>query len=234
MSKQDLTGYILIVLFLMGPVSSLLGLLPNLTQAQVALNRLEELGLSLLSDKPEPEVPTAEVEEPEWHSLELRGATHSYHHEKDNSTFTLGPIDATFSPGELVFLIGGNGKPTLAKLLTGLYIPEAGEIRLDGRAVTDENRDNYRQLFTAIFSDFYLFHRLPGSTTSYLDEQARDYLVQFQLDQKVQVKNGMLDTPGLSSGQRKRLALLLAYMENRSFYLFDSLLVTQDRDACNS
>ena len=88
--------------------------------------------------------------------LELRGVVHSYHHEQDDSNFVLGPINLSFQAGELVFLVGGNGsgKSTLAKIITGLYIPEAGEIRLDGELITHANRDDYRQLFSVIFSDF--------------------------------------------------------------------------------
>ena len=97
--------------------------------------------------------------------LELVNVIHAYQHEKDDSHFVLGPINLRFHPGELIFIVGGNGsgKSTLAKIVAGLYVPEAGEIRLDGAVITDRNRDDYRQLFSAVFSDFYLFdkeHRL--------------------------------------------------------------------------
>src|SRR5205814_5557587 len=90
--------------------------------------------------------------------LNLKGVMHSYHREQEDNNFVLGPIDLTFRPGELVFLVGGNGsgKSTLAKIITGLYVPEAGEIRLDGESITHANRDEYRQLFSAVFADFYL------------------------------------------------------------------------------
>jgi putative ATP-binding cassette transporter len=224
------TGYILIILFLMGPIGYLLGVIPTFAQAQVALRRLEELGLSL---KPEDMPDDAESEEevaPQWRHLELKGVTHAYRGEHEDSTFTLGPMDINFTPGELVFLVGGNGsgKSTFAKILTGLYIPESGTIELDGEAVTNENREDYRQFFTAVFSDFYLFKRLPGSSMADMDEQAREYLVQLQLDHKVEVKEGIVNTPGLSYGQRKRLALLTAFMEDRPFYVFDEWASDQD------
>jgi putative ATP-binding cassette transporter len=158
------------------------------------------------------------------------GVTHSYRGEREESGFTLGPIDLTFSAGELVFLVGGNGsgKSTLAKLITGLYIPETGEISLDGQLINDENREWYRQHFSVVFSDFYLFERLLGIGSADIDPQAQDYLVQLQLDHKVQVKDGVLSTTALSQGQRKRLALLTAYLENRPIYLFDEWASDQD------
>lgn len=228
-----LTGYVLIVLYIMGPISALLTSLPTFTQAQVSLKRLQELGLSLRSDKTESESNGQPAQaDPVWTSLQLKGVTHSYRQENDDSNFTLGPIDLTFKPGELVFLVGGNGsgKSTLAKILTGLYIPESGEVELAGHVINDESREEYRQLFTAIFSDFYLFHRIPGAAVAEtdLDGQAKEYLRQFQLSEKVTVESGHLLTPGLSHGQRKRLALLMAYLEDRPFYVFDEWAADQD------
>src|SRR5439155_21003893 len=115
--------------------------------------------------------------------LELVVVTHSYRREQDDNHFILGPIDLTFEPGEMVFLVGGNGsgKSTLAKIITGLYPPEKGEIELDGRPITDKNRDDYRQLFSAVFEDFCLFENLLGLHGDGLDAQAQDYLVQLHL-----------------------------------------------------
>jgi putative ATP-binding cassette transporter len=142
----------------------------------------------------------------------------------------LGPIDLTFRPGELVFLVGGNGsgKSTLAKIITGLYVPEAGEIRLDGKLVTNQNRDNYRQLFSAVFADFYLFDDLLGLNGPAIDTRAREYLKELHLNHKIKIQNGILSTTEVSQGQRKRLALLTAYLEDRPFYLFDEWASDQD------
>jgi putative ATP-binding cassette transporter len=133
-------------------------------------------------------------------------------------------------PGEIVFLTGGNGsgKTTLAKLLTGLYTPETGEIRLNHQPVTDENRDQYRQHFSVVFSDFYIFETLLGLDNPDLDQQALHYLEQLQIQDKVQIKGGVLSTVDLSQGQRKRLALLTAYLEDRPIYVFDEWAADQD------
>lgn len=116
----------------------------------------------------------------------------------------------------------------MAKLITGLYVPESGEIRLDAEPIVDTNREWYRQLFSTVFSDYYLFERLISEEFSTLDEQARAYLHKLELEQKVSVQDGQLSTTGLSQGQRKRLALLSAYLENRSIYLFDEWAADQD------
>jgi putative ATP-binding cassette transporter len=202
---------------------------PTLGRANVALKNVEELGLSLAAHK-EAGVVEDVAPKREWERLEFRGITHAYHREDEKESFTLGPIDLTLFPGELVFLTGGNGsgKTTLAKLLSGLYTPETGEVRLDGELITDENRESFRQYFSMVFSDFHLFESLLGLENPELDERAREYLLRLQLERKVQIKDGKFSTTDLSQGQRKRLALLTAYLENRPIYIFDEWAADQD------
>ena len=229
-STQVLTGYVLLLLFLMMPIELVTMMLPSLFRANIALERVESLGLSLAANTTEKETAETAEELPPWKTVELRGVVHSYYRETENSRFTLGPIDLKLTPGELVFITGGNGsgKTTLAKLLIGLYTPEAGELRINGEPVTDENRDWYRQHFTVVFSDFFLFDSLLGLEAPKLDDKAREYLIKLQLNHKLDVKEGELSTTQLSQGQRKRLALLTAYLEDRSIYLFDEWAADQD------
>jgi putative ATP-binding cassette transporter len=232
---RTLTGYTLVILYMMTPLEAIMNIIPIMGRANVAMLKVESLGLSLpeqpveaLKTTAAKQATTAAAES--YESLELIGVTHSYYREEQESNFQLGPINLKFHPGELVFLIGGNGsgKTTFAKLLTGLYHPESGEIRLNGVPVTDENREAYRQMFSAVFSDFYLFEKLLGIETEGLDERVREYLVQLHLAHKVQVADGLLSTTDLSQGQRKRLALLSAYLEDRPFYVFDEWAADQD------
>lgn len=230
MSQKTLMGYVITTLYLMGPLAGVMSSLSLFGRANVALAKVQELGLSLALGATEA-CPIDKVEsETTFENLELINVMHTYRHEKDDSHFTLGPINLRFRPGELVFLVGGNGsgKSTLAKIVSGLYVPESGEIRIDGKPVTDENRDDYRQLFSAVFSDFYLFENLLGIHARNVDEQAAMYLEQLHLSHKVKVKDGVLSTTAVSQGQRKRLALLTAYLEDRSFYLFDEWAADQD------
>jgi putative ATP-binding cassette transporter len=228
--KTTLTGYVITTLYLMGPLAGVLSSLSMFGRARAALDKVQELGISLGQHSSD-ECPLDETADaPVFERLELKGVVHSYHREQEDDRFVLGPIDLTFRPGELVFLVGGNGsgKSTLAKIITGLYLPEAGEIRLDGRLITHESRDAYRQLFSVVFADFYLFDNLLGLHCPDLDGQAREYLEQLHLDRKVKVNQGSLSTIAVSQGQRKRLALLTAYLEDRPFYLFDEWASDQD------
>ncbi|WP_437970198.1 cyclic peptide export ABC transporter [Sorangium sp. So ce260] len=230
-SAETLIGYAIILLYLMTPMQVLIGALPALSRAGIAVKKVEDLGAGLAVEAGE----AGEVEAPaplpeKWRRLELAGVTHAYRSEGKDDTFTLGPIHLGVRRGELIFLVGGNGsgKTTLAKLITGLYTPEGGEIRLDGEAITDANRQAYRELFSVVFFDFYLFERLIGLDSPELNRRARGYLSRLQLDHKVSVEGGVLSTTSLSQGQRKRLALLTAYLEDRPIYLFDEWAADQD------
>ena len=230
-SLQTRMSYTLIILYLMTPVEVILNSVPGFGRAKIAVQKIEDLGLLLPSGVDSAYAkPRKEIDESKWQTLELTGITHAYYRESEDDNFVLGPIDLKFTRGELVFLTGGNGsgKTTFAKLLTGLYIPESGEIRLDKNLVTDETRDDYRQIFSVVFSDFYLFETLLGLESVATDARAQDYLQQLHLNHKVTVVDGALSTTSLSSGQRKRLALLTAYLEDRPFYVFDEWASDQD------
>jgi putative ATP-binding cassette transporter len=223
-------GAILTILYMITPLTVTMNTLPMLTRASVSLGKVEMLGLSLDAHKEEGELSAEAAAAVEWSKLELLDVSHAYRGEREDETFTLGPLRLEFRPGELVFITGGNGsgKTTLVKLITGLYVPEGGEIRLDGVPVTAVSRDAYRQRFSVVFSDFHLFESLLGVDGPDLDEKARHYLRQLHLNNKVRVKDGKLSTTALSQGQRKRLALLTAYLEDRPVYIFDEWAADQD------
>jgi putative pyoverdin transport system ATP-binding/permease protein len=223
-------GFTLTILYLMTPLQVIMNTLPNMGRANVALNNVEELGLSLVASTTEEDSKKLLTEGVHWSSLELSEVTHSYQREGEETVFVLGPINLQIEPGELIFVTGGNGsgKTTLAKLLLGLYTPESGEIKLDGQTITGDLTDYYRQHFSVVFSDYFLFDTLLGLNSEELDGKAREYLVQLQLAHKVKVVDGSFSTTDLSQGQRKRLALLTAYLEDRSIYLFDEWAADQD------
>jgi len=226
-------GYVLTCLYLMGPLGGALQILPALARADVALRRVEGLGVSLGPEPPASvAAATAAAAAPaaDWSVLRLRGVTHTYRREGDDAPFRLGPLDLDIRRGEVLFVTGGNGsgKSTLAKIVTGLYPPESGALLLDEVPIADAQRDAFRQQVSAVFPDFYLFEALLGLAASDLDERATRYLADLGLDHKVRVQDGVLSTTALSQGQRKRLALLTAILEDRALFVFDEWASDQD------
>ena len=207
--------YSLTLLFLRTPLLSAVGALPTLLSAQVAFNKLHQFALApYRAGFPEPQA------HPHWQTLELRDVSFHY---PDNS-FAVGPINLTLKRGELVFLIGGNGsgKSTLAMLLTGLYQPISGQILLDGQPLAAEKPEDYRKLFSAVFTDVWLFDRLLGPKGERADPAlVAKWLAYLKMDHKLQLEEGKILDLKLSKAQKNRVALLLALAEARDSILLD-------------
>lgn len=214
--------YSLTLLFLRTPLLSAVGALPTLLTAQVAFRKLKQFALAPYR----PEFPRPQAF-PGWQTLELRDVTFKY---QDND-FAIGPINMTLKRGELVFLIGGNGsgKSTLAMLLTGLYQPLSGEILLDGKPMAQDKPEDYRKLFSAVFTDVWLFDELLGPEGQQADPAlVAKWLEQLKMSHKLELENGKILNLKLSKGQKKRVALLLALAEERDILLLDEWAADQD------
>ncbi|PTQ68432.1 cyclic peptide export ABC transporter [Pseudomonas sp. GV071] len=224
-----ISGFVLVLLYMKGPLETLLATLPIVSRAQVAFSHIAEL--SRLFSSPEPHLLLADnADEPlPMQGIELREVAYAFPAVEGAQAFHLGPVNLKVAPGEILFIVGdnGSGKTTLIKLLLGLYPPQQGEVLLNGQAVTPEDRDDYRQLFTTIFADYYLFDDLvQGDQT--LPADASKYLQRLELAHKVSVRDGAFTTTDLSTGQRKRLALVNAWLDGRPVLVFDEWAADQD------
>ena len=231
-SSEALTGYVVAVLYMMSPIWGIIGAMPTLERGQVALENIERLGVSL--DSGPANVQPIELAGREAEILPIvqwNEVVFSYGEEKGvEAPFALGPISLELHPGELVFVIGGNGsgKSTFVKVLAGLYQPSQGHVTLAGTMITDANREWYREHFSVVFSDFHVFKRVLGQSDSLVERLAPQYLRLLHMDQKVTVHDRAFSTLDLSQGQRKRLALVTAYLEDRPIYVFDEWAADQD------
>lgn len=212
----------LTLLFLRTPLLQAVGALPTLLSAQVAFRKLKTLRLA----EYQPAFAVS-VANRGWQQLELRNLTFAY----EGEGFGIGPLNLTIKRGEMLFLIGGNGsgKSTLAMLLTGLYTPTSGEILLDGQVVDAQGIEDYRQLFSAVFTDFHLFDQMVGPNGGQPDPLVvDDWLQQLKMVEKLEINNNKIANLQLSQGQQKRVALLLAAAEGRDFLLLDEWAADQD------
>jgi len=161
--------------------------------------------------------------------ISLEKVGFSYRDAQGVSTFSLGPWDLELRRGEVLFLLGGNGsgKSTALKLISALYPLETGNIRVDGEALSDETVQDYRELFSCIFPDFHLFERLHG--LEHVEaERVEQLIARMELSEKVSYADGQFSTHDLSTGQRKRLAMVVAQLEDREIYIFDEWAADQD------
>lgn len=225
-----LMSFVIILLYLIGPINGILSSGPTLMQFRVALGRIrgfiKEIPANL--DLAVPAKPLVSGLE----SIKMKGVKFRYNNDDDRHVFEVGPIDLEASKGEILFIIGGNGsgKTTLAKLLTGLYTPDEGSILVNNKPVESSQLSEY---FSIVFSPSFLFEKLYNIDTSKKTEEINKYLRVLNLEQKVEIKDNRYSTIDLSGGQRKRLALLQCYLEDSPVYLFDEWAADQDPDYRN-
>ncbi|WP_435021126.1 cyclic peptide export ABC transporter [Tundrisphaera sp. TA3] len=227
LDRATLAGAMLVVLYIMGPLDVLITWIPTLGRARASLRRIDALLPTLSADAAEdPAAPVPALRT----SIELDGVTYDYPGEDGEPGFALGPVDLVLRPGELVLLAGGNGsgKTTLVKILAGLYAPRTGSIRVDGRPVDDAGRAGYRDLFTVIFADGHLLRRLWGQERPGLEAEAAEGLARMGLGKRVRFEGESYSTTDLSQGQRGRLGLLSALLENRPVLVLDEWAANQD------
>lgn len=223
-----------ILLYLVRPIAELVFAVPIVRQADIALQRLNELRTELeaTTEWPvctNPADGSVDLRAQAGWTLEITGLRHHYASSEDDSRFALGPIDLTLGQGEILFIVGGNGsgKTTLAMLLLGLYQADEGQIRVNGTPVDAGNIDAYRQNFSAVFADFHLFEDILENAAAQ-QQRVEHYLQRLGLAHKVKLSDGRYSTLNLSTGQRKRLALISAYIEDRPILLFDEWAADQD------
>jgi putative ATP-binding cassette transporter len=218
------------ILFIMAPLEMVVGSIPMIARSSVALDRLYALEgrldehLSLTENaSPDPD------RFRDFRTAALEGASFTYREGADGPGFKVGPVDIAIERGKTLFIVGGNGsgKSTLLKMMTGLYPVSSGSLRVDGERLQPADLPSYRDLISAIFTDFHLFDRLYGMET--VEEQrVRRMIGEMELTGKTGFQNGRFTNLNLSTGQKKRLALIVALLEDREIYIFDEWAADQD------
>jgi putative ATP-binding cassette transporter len=229
--RSTLVSAVLVVLYLMSPLDIILTWLPILGRARVSLQKVEDLIPMLEPLAVEVDGQSNGLKGLTFRdSVSLEGVTFTYRDRHDRAGFTLEPLDLTLRRGEVVILAGGNGsgKTTLVKLVSGLYKPEQGVVRLDGRVVDDEKREAFRELFSTVYADGHLFANFAGLAGESLEARARVLLERLGLARHVSIQGRSFSTIELSQGQKRRLALLGLWLEDRPICILDETAANQD------
>lgn len=220
------------MLFAIGPLTSLVSMIPPYEKLNLAVRNIYELEeqLDIHSNHDEVQPMDGENRFKHFNKIELKGLYFEYGDNDLHDRFSIGPIDLTIQRGEILFFVGGNGcgKTTLLKALTMLYNKlQSGSIFVDDKLVDNSNYLEYRELYSAIFYDFHLFDKLYGLEN--IDpKRVNDLLVLMQIDKKTEFKIDRFTIQSLSTGQRKRLALIVTFLEDKPIYIFDEWAADQD------
>lgn len=215
-------------IFCVGPLTAITGAASLYAKADVGLAHVARLERQLRqADAPEPSVTPSRFRR--FETISYRNLSFSYRDAAGEVLFSSGPLNLDINRGETIFFVGGNGsgKSTVMKQLCGLYVPDGGVIAVDGVTIGNAERQEYRELFAAVFSDFHLFDRLYG--VDFADPGLANALIgRMGLEGKVSFRNGRFSTTDLSTGQRKRLAMIASLLEDREIYIFDEWAADQD------
>ncbi len=231
--EENLFQVIVTILFMMEPVSTISSALPNVSKTNVAISglyrledRLDQL-LAVHTDTGAANRDTNYIAE--FSTISLVNSSFTYTSAQGQPLFTAGPCNLTVNRGEMIFITGGNGsgKSTLLKLLTGLYRPSQGSIRVDQQLLDAQDYPSYRQLFSVVFDDFHLFDRLYGLQQG-VESEVNDWLIKMEIDHVTHFEDGQFTNTDLSTGQRKRLAFIAAVLQQHPVLVFDELAADQD------
>lgn len=249
----SLISFVMVLLYLIGPINMVMSTIQSLTSIRVSWDRIVGM-IAEVSGKKEEKTPFWDILRslqskdtegehiPDYHALkqfrQLKADQLAFVYGKDNpdgqstETFGFGPVDLTINAGEIVFIIGGNGsgKSTFVKLLTGLYVPDGGGIAINGERVEREQLGEY---FSVVFSGDYHFKKLFGIPLTDREQEIEQLISKMHLEEKVSIENQEFSTIDLSGGQRKRLALLKCYLEDRPVFVFDEFAADQDPEFRN-
>ncbi len=224
-----LTKAIATILFIIGPLTAVISSIPTFAMANVAVANVRALEATLGSAMEMEPVKGPPPTLSTFRSIRFSSLVFDYTDEKGDTTFQVGPLNLEIPAGEILFIVGGNGsgKSTFLKLLTALYYPRRGSVLLDGAPVNARNLQDYRNLFSVIFTDYHLFDQVYGEAAPDPAE-THALLEQFELQDKVSLDGSRWSTTSLSTGQRKRIALIVSLLQRKPIMVFDEWAADQD------
>lgn len=218
--------FLILSMFMLSPLAGLASFMKNLRPLEASLKHIDSLGIMLTENKNQSK-PLENTKTTNHPLVSLKEVTYCHTSDEKDFSFTLGPISLDIHQNETLFITGGNGsgKTTLCKLVTGLYSPASGEVKLTGHTINAENVMNLRDQFSAIYADNYIFDDI-----NYIQDlsQADELLERYNLSRRVKQQEGIYSEINLSTGQLKRLAMVTALLEDKEIYFFDEWAAHQD------
>lgn len=174
------------------------------------------------------------------HGLALEHINFQY--PDNHEVAVLSDIHQTIKKGEKIGVVGrsGSGKTTLTKLLLGYYPAEDGQVLIDGTSVATEE---LAQLISYVPQDTSLFHRSIAENIAYATDRkvSRKEIItaakQAHAHEFISQITGGYDAlvgergVKLSAGQRQRIAIARAYLDNKPILILDEATSALDSES---
>lgn len=228
LDRADVIAYVVVILFISGPINNLINLQQTYTRFIVAHARIKRFKEDFQIDLEESKDVKPDVDD-KFHSLEFKKVCFAYENKEDEEMFALGPVDLKINKGEVIFIVGGNGsgKSTFINVLTGLYKPSHGEIYLNGKRSEDIN-ENLEDSFAAVFTNNYIFSNNYDDYSLENNEEYQRLLEVMKLDEVVTDDKEESARRNFSKGQSKRMSMIFALLEQKPILILDEWAADQD------
>ncbi|MBC9929261.1 cyclic peptide export ABC transporter [Chitinophaga qingshengii] len=228
----EMNTFVVVTLYMMGPVSTLITFIPFITRTKIAVERIEELEHSIRANITVKQQYNDLAEIQEFLNVRFEDVSFFYESRNGKQPFGIGPLNLELRKGEVVFITGsnGSGKSTFMNMLAGLYLPASGNIKLNGKEIGIHNYPYYSDQLSAIFTGNYLFNENYNQwdlTTS--NELFMDLIALMELKDVIKLDTIYKDIgTRYSKGQQKRLAMIYALLEEKDVILLDEWAAEQD------
>ena len=186
--------------------------------------------------QPEKGTKLKEVGRPLQEGIAFEGVSFTYPGTEES---VLKDVSFTIAPGECVAIVGRNGagKTTLVKLLTRLYDPSDGTIRLDGSNLKAYHLENLHSQFSVVFQDFIQYHFSVQENIGFGKVDAREDMARIRIAaekagslSRIEKLPKQFDTVlgrtleegvDLSGGEWQKIALARAFMRDAQILILD-------------
>jgi putative ATP-binding cassette transporter len=230
LNHEEMISYVVILLFISGPINNLINLQQMYTRFVVANKRIVKFLEDFKITANDTAAPSKEMTGTTFEKLEFKDVVYNYKNESEDYSFTLGPINLEINQGETIFIVGGNGsgKSTFINLLTHLYEPMDGEILLNGEIAIVNERSNLQDCISAVFTNNHIFSNNYDDFTIQGNKQYSQLLKLMKLDKIILNDNEESVRRNFSKGQSKRVSLIFSLLESKSILVLDEWAADQD------
>lgn len=223
-------NFLFILLYLLSSIETIMVLLPALIRAKISLNKLSDLKSELEQGGTEVKAPVKTISKEQFLEIKMKEVEFEYaSNTPKRESFKIGPINMSIHSGDVIFIYGGNGsgKTTFILSLLGILQVDQGRIEYNNKILVKESYQDYKSLFSVVFNDFYLFDKFYGNF-DFNRQKAEKYLKLFEIEEKVKITKEGFSNIDLSTGQKKRLALIAALLEEKPILVLDEWAADQD------
>jgi ATP-binding cassette, subfamily B, bacterial len=212
------------------PIEQIRSQFEDLQKAGAAIARIEELFATKNRLRPagDSRIPSGPL------SVDFDRVTFAYQDSGSEGEPVLTDVSFSVEPGRVVGLLGrtGSGKSTIARLLTRLYEPQEGEVRVGGVATWDAPLDAVRARVGMVTQDVQLFRASVRDNLTFFDRNISDKTL-YEVIDRLELREWLESMPegldtmldsgsgGLSAGQGQLLAFTRIFLEDPGIVVLD-------------